>query len=138
MVAYLNKVFLVGNLTKDPELRYTPQGVSVCDMRIAVTRRFTSNGEQKSETCFIDIVVWQKLAERCAEFLKKGSTILVDGRLQLDEWQTQDGQKRSKMRIVAENIQFLSRRTEVTSTEKVQADSSQESDLPPNESEVPF
>ncbi len=107
-MAALNKVFLIGNLTRDPELRYTPGGTAVADLGMAVNREFTArDGERKSETCFIDIVVWQKVAESCKEYLHKGSPVFVEGRLQLDTWQTSQGEKRSKMRVVAERVQFL-------------------------------
>ena len=106
-MANYNKVILVGNLTADPELRYTPQGTAVCDLRLAINRIYTVNGERREDTVFVDVVVWDKTAENCEQFLHKGSPILVEGRLQMDEWQGKDGQKRSKLRIRADRLQFL-------------------------------
>lgn len=109
-MATLNKVLMIGNLTRDPELRYTQGGAAVCKFGLAVSRQFTGkDGEKKEEVCFVDIDVWQKLAEICAEYLKKGSPVFVEGRLRLDRWEDKDGGKRSKLSITAENIQFLSR-----------------------------
>ena len=106
----LNKVLLIGNLTRDPELRYVNEGSAVCDMRLAVNRRFRRNdGEMSEETCFIDVVVWGKQAENCSQYLKKGRAVLVEGRLKFDSWQTQDGQKRSKHSVVGERVQFMPR-----------------------------
>ncbi len=110
-MASLNKVFLMGNLTRDPDLRTTPSGASVCEFGLAVNRRFTVNGNERDETCFVDITVWSKAAENCKRFLEKGSPVLVEGRLQLDQWDDRDGGgKRSKLRVVAEQVQFLTSR----------------------------
>jgi single-strand DNA-binding protein len=107
-MADLNKVFLVGNLTRDPEVRYTSSGSAVGDMRLAVSDRYRNKaGEVVEQTCFVDVVVWGRQAETSGEYLSKGSPILVEGRLQLDEWQTQQGEKRSKLRVVANRVQFL-------------------------------
>ncbi|MHC4605884.1 MAG: single-stranded DNA-binding protein [Planctomycetota bacterium] len=107
-MASLNKVLLIGNLTRDPELRYTPSGAAVCEFGLAMNRTWTSKqGEKKEETCFVDIVCWGRTAEICAEYLKKGRQTFVEGRLTLDRWETQDGQKRSKLRCTAERVQFL-------------------------------
>lgn len=107
-MASLNKVFLIGNLTRDPELKYLPSGTAVCEFGMAMNRQWSGqNGEKKEDTCFVDIVVWAKQAESCAEYLKKGRTTFVEGRLEFDQWQTPEGQKRSKLRVVAERVQFL-------------------------------
>ena len=109
-MASLNKVFLLGNLTRDPELRYTPRGTAVCDVGMAVNRSYTgADGASREETCFVDLVFWGKQAELVNQYLKKGSTALVEGRLQLDRWETADGQKRSRLRVVCDNVQFLGR-----------------------------
>ncbi|MHC5059087.1 MAG: single-stranded DNA-binding protein, partial [Planctomycetota bacterium] len=98
-MANLNKVLLIGNLTRDPELRYTPQGAAVCEFTLAINRQWTSKqGERREEACFVDIVCWARTAETCAEYLKKGRQAFVEGRLTLDRWETPDGQKRSKLR----------------------------------------
>ncbi|NQT93209.1 MAG: single-stranded DNA-binding protein [Lentisphaerae bacterium] len=103
----MNKVFLVGNLTADPEIRYTPSGTAVSDLRLAVNNKFkAASGEAKEDVCYIDIVVWDRQAETCAQYLGKGSPILVEGRLKLDTWE-KDGQKQSRHRVVANRVQFL-------------------------------
>ncbi|OGV53459.1 MAG: hypothetical protein A2X45_24300 [Lentisphaerae bacterium GWF2_50_93] len=108
-MANLNKVLLIGNLTKDPELRYTPQGSAICDFRIAINRQYmTSDGQKKEEVSFIDINVWGRQAETCNRFIKKGSQVFVEGRLKLDSWQDKEtGKNRSRLFVVAERIQFL-------------------------------
>lgn len=109
----LNKVFLVGNLARDPDLRHTPSGTSVTEFRLAVSDSYTtSTGEKHERTCFIDVVSWRKLAESCAEYLKKGSPVFVEGRLEQDTWETPDGQKRSRIRVVAYSVQFIRREVE--------------------------
>ncbi len=109
----LNKVFLVGNLARDPDLRHTPSGTPVTEFRLAVSDSYTtSSGEKHDRTCFIDVVSWRKLAESCAEFLKKGSPVFVEGRLEQDTWTTGDGQRRSRIRVVAYSVQFIRREVE--------------------------
>jgi len=108
--ASLNKVFLIGNLTKQPELRYTPSGTAVADLRLAVNRNYTTQGgEKREEVCFLTVVVWGKQAESCGEYLDKGSPILVEGRLQTREWEAKDGGKRTVIEVVAERVQFMGR-----------------------------
>ena len=107
-MANLNKVFLIGNLTRDPELRYTPSGTAVAEFGLAINRRFSSQGgEKKEETCFVDCQAWARSAEVVSEYCKKGSPLFIEGRLKLDSWEGRDGQKRSKLRVVVENFQFL-------------------------------
>ena len=107
-MANLNKVFLIGNLTRDPELRYIPSGSAVATFTVAVNRVFKSQaGEKKEQVSFIRVVVWGRRAEVCGEYLSKGSPVFVEGRLQSRDWETQDGQKRSTTEVVADNIQFL-------------------------------
>jgi len=107
-MASLNKVFLIGNLTRDPELRYTPAGTAVVNLRLAVNRRYRDkNGEQKEEVCFLTVTAWDKQAEVCNQYLSKGRAIFVEGRLQSRSWEDKDGQKRSSLDIRAERIQFL-------------------------------
>ena len=106
----LNKVLLIGNLTRAPELRYTPSGTAVADLRMAVNRNYsTQSGEKREETCFLTVVVWGKQAESCGEYLDKGSQIFVEGRLQTRDWESKDGQKRSATEVVAERVQFMGR-----------------------------
>ncbi len=107
-MASLNKVFLIGNLTRDPELRYTPAGVAVTNLGVAVNRRFRDkSGEIKEDVCFLTVTVWDKQAEACSQYLQKGSPIFVEGVLQSRTWETSDGQKRSTIDVRAERIQFL-------------------------------
>jgi len=103
---------LIGNLTRDPELRYTPSGTPVADLGMAVNREWTDReGEKRSETCFVDVVAWQKQAEFCDHYLTKGSLVFVEGRLQLDTWETPQGERRSKHRVVARSVQILGGRS---------------------------
>jgi single-strand DNA-binding protein len=104
-----NKIILIGNLTKDPELRYTPQGTPVTSFRIAVNYRYKQSDDMKQETMFIDNVVFGKQAESCSKYLSKGSPVLVEGRLQERRWES-NGQQRSKFEVVAQSVRFLSRR----------------------------
>lgn len=111
-MASYNKVILVGNLTRDPELRYTPQAVAVCEFGIAINEKYTSgNGQKVEKVHFFDIVAWKRTAELVSQYCKKGTPILVDGKLTQDRWQDQQsGQNRSKVKITAERIQFLGQR----------------------------
>jgi len=104
-----NKVILIGNLTKDPELRYTPQGTPVTSFRIAVNYRYKQSDDMKQETMFIDNVVFGRQAESCSKYLSKGSPVLVEGRLQERRWES-NGQQRSKFEVVAQTVRFLSRK----------------------------
>ena len=109
-MASLNRVLLIGNLTRPPELRYTPSGTAVADMRMAVSRSYTTqSGEKRDETAFLTVIAWGKTAENCSEYLDKGSQIFVEGRIQTRDWEGKDGQKRSATEIVADRVQFLSR-----------------------------
>jgi single-strand DNA-binding protein len=107
-----NRVILVGNLTRDPELRYTPGGTAVTEVGLAVNdRRKNPSGEWVEETTFVDVTLWARTAEVASEYLSKGAPVLIEGRLKLDTWQTNDGQKRSKLRVVGERMQMLSSRS---------------------------
>ena len=108
MSASLNKSFLVGNLTRDPELKYTPQGTAVCNFSLAVSRKFKQGEEWKTQTIFPRIVVWGKIAEACAKYLAKGSSALVVGRLDSRQYEA-DGRKVTVWEVVAEEVQFLSK-----------------------------
>lgn len=111
-MASLNKVMLIGNLTRDPEVRYTPKGTAVAELGLAVNRVFNSdNGERREEVTFIDVTVWGRGAEIAGEYMKKGRQIFVEGRLQMDTWDDKaTGQKRSKIKVVAENTILLGSR----------------------------
>ena len=108
-MASFNKVILIGNLTRDPEVKYTPKGTAITDIGLAVNRTYSSDsGEKKEEVTFIDITLWGRTAEIVGQYCKKGRPLMVEGRLQLDSWDDkQTGQKRSKLKVVGENIQLL-------------------------------
>lgn len=105
----LNKVMLMGNLTRDPEIKYTPKGTAVAELGLAINRVYsTDQGEKREETTFVDVELWGRTAELAGEYLKKGRPVYIEGRLKLDTWDDkQTGQKRSKMRVVGEVMQFL-------------------------------
>jgi single-strand DNA-binding protein len=122
-----NKIILIGNLTKDPEIRYAQSGLPVCNFSIAVNYT-TRKNEDKKETLFINVVTFDRQAEICGQFLRKGKPVLVEGRLQERRWETEDGQQRSRVEVVAQTVKFFSRRME---------ESLKEDDLtPPEESTV--
>jgi len=108
-MASYNKVLLMGNLTRDPEVRYTPKGTAIANLGLAVNRAYTTeSGEQKEEVTFVDIEVWGRQAETAGQYLSKGRPVFIEGRLKLDQWDDKDsGQKRSKLKVVAERVQFL-------------------------------
>jgi len=112
-MANLNKVFLIGNLTRDPELRYTPNGTAVVEFGMAMNRTWSRpGGEKQEEVCFVDVQAWARQAEVISEYCAKGRPLFVEGRLKLDSWEGKDGQRRSKLRIVVENFQFLGSRSD--------------------------
>jgi len=107
MAASLNKVLLMGNLTRDPEVKYTPKGTAVCDLGIAINDSYKAqDGTIKETVTFVDVEVWGRTAENCKQYLSKGRPVFVEGQLRLDQWE-QDGQKRSKMKVRAISVQFL-------------------------------
>ena len=107
-MANYNRVMLMGNLTKDPELKYIQSGAAVTNLRMAINRTYrTQAGEDRSDVTYVGVVVWQKQAENVAKYLKKGSPLFVEGRLQSRSWETDDGQKRSVLEVVADRVQFL-------------------------------
>jgi single-strand DNA-binding protein len=113
-MANLNRVLLIGNLTRDPEIRYTPKGTAVADIGLAINRVLsTEEGERREEVTYVDVVLWGRLAEIADQYLKKGRPVFIEGRLQLDSWDDkQTGQKRSRLRVVAENMQLLGSRSD--------------------------
>ena len=108
-MANVNKVILIGNLTRDPEVKFTPKGSAVADVGLAINRKYTlDNGEKREETTFVDVELWGRLAEIAGEYAKKGHPLYVEGRLRMDTWDDKtSGQKRSRMKVVGENIQLL-------------------------------
>ena len=139
-MASLNKAFLIGNLVRPVELRYTPSGTAVADLRIAVNRNYsTQTGEKREETCFPTVVVWGKQAEASRDYLDKGSPMMVEGRLQTRDYETRDGQKRNVVEVVAERVQFLGRgRQAVGAPVAAQGESNAEDGGVPDDDEVPF
>jgi single-strand DNA-binding protein len=111
-MANLNKVMLMGNLTRDPEVRYTPKGTAVAELGLAINRVYSSeSGEKREETTFVDVTLWGRTAEIAGEYLKKGRPVFIEGRLQLDSWDDkQTGQKRSKLKVVGEGMQLIGSR----------------------------
>ena len=111
MAGSVNKVFLMGNLTRDVELKYTPSNQPVATFGIAMNRRYkTKDGENREETTFVDCEAWARTAEVMSEYLSKGRPVFIEGRLKLDQWQDKEGNKRSKLRVVVENFQFVDSR----------------------------
>jgi single-strand DNA-binding protein len=134
-MADFNRVILLGRLTRDPELRYTPAGSPVCNFDLAVNRSYTTQaGERRDETCFITIVVWGKQGETCGEYLKKGRQALVEGRLTQRSWETPEGQKRSKHEVVADRVQFIDSR----SAQQAPAAEDEAPRPAPTDDDVPF
>jgi single-strand DNA-binding protein len=127
-MANLNRVFLIGNLTRDPELRYTPSGMAVTNLRLAINHRFKDrSGDLKQDTCFINIVVWDKQAETCNQYLQKGRSVLIEGRLQSRSWQDNEGKNRSVIEVRADRVVFLNGSGQQKQAE-VKADVSAEAD----------
>ena len=152
-MASFNKVILLGNLTRDPEIRYTPKGSAVCDLGIAVNRVYTTEGgERREEVTFVDVVLWARLAEIAGEYLRKGRPVFIEGRLQMDSWDDkQTGQKRTKLRVVGESMQLLGSRpggaagetgeedrSSTTTGSKTTAPPKSAKSSEPDEDEIPF
>jgi len=142
-MASLNKVMVMGNLTRDPELRYTPNGTAVANFTVAVSRTFNAaTGEKKEETSFVRVVCWTKLAEVCSKYLTKGRPVFVEGRLQSRSWQEADGKKRNTLEVVAQNVQFMGKAPEGSNAGgSVEADAAPVDELPADikqDEEVPF
>ena len=130
-MASFNKVMLMGNLTRDPELRYTSNGSAVASFGLAVNRKFKQGDEWKDDVCFVDITVWGKQGENCAEYLSKGRPAFIEGFLKFSTWES-DGQKRNKLEVVANTVQFLGSRGDSS------GESSGEQTPKPDEDDVPF
>jgi single-strand DNA-binding protein len=143
-MANLNKVLLLGNVTRDPEVRYTPKGSAVCDLGVAVNRAYTTDsGEKREEVTFVDVTLWGRTAEVASEYLKKGRPVFIEGRLQMDTWDDkQTGQKRTRLRVVADNMQLLGGRPgggEATGeSRQTTAPPKKSTPSEPDEDEIPF
>ena len=130
----INKVLLVGNLTRDPDIRYVPSGTAVSEFDIALNRRYKNkDGETKEETSFINIETWGRTAEFCSQYLKKGRRVFIEGRLRQDTWTAQDGSKRQRIRVVAERVQFADfKPSESPNTEEESEQSAEQPNRPEN------
>ena len=143
-MASFNKVILVGNLTRDPELRVTSTGLSICKLGLAVNRSYTTkDGESKDETTYVDVDAFGKQAEILGKYMQKGRPLMVEGRLKLDQWESNDGQKRSKLGVVLESFQFLGGREDNSSANLSTSDSDNQVNSNTNQDEtfdgdVPF
>ena len=144
-MASYNRVLLMGNLTKNPELRQTPTGMAVTEFGLAINENFKNKaGEMVERTCFVDVVVWGRQAETSAEYLRKGSSAFIEGRLQLDKWENEKGEKRSKLRIRADRVQFLgtpgksTESSSATSAESAPQEAQQPAAQPADDDDVPF
>lgn len=136
-----NKVVLMGNLTRDPEVRYTPKGVAVADLSIAINRTYTAeSGDKREEVTYVDITFWSKLAELAGQYLKKGRPVLIEGRLQMDNWEDkQTGQKRSRLKVIGEQMQFLGSKEDGESAKPATGPGMGEGHESPEEDEdIPF
>jgi len=112
IMSSMNQVILMGNLTRDPESRKTPTGMTVADFSLAISDSYKDkDGKWVDKACFVEVVAWDRQAETCTQFLKKGSPVLVEGKLQLDQWKNENGEKRSKLRVRAMRVQFLGKST---------------------------
>src|SRR5881396_1134776 len=142
MAGNINRVVLVGNLTRDPELRHTPSGTPVCSLRVAVnTRRKDESGQWTDKPNYFDVTVWGQQGENCAQYLSKGRPVAIDGRLEWREWEAQDGSKRQAVEIVADSVQFLGGRMEGEQAAYVSAGAaSGGDDFPssPADDDIPF
>ena len=131
----LNKVFLIGNLTRDPELRHTPSGTAIASFGIAINRTWSGpDGEKKEEVCYVNISMFGKRAEVINEYFTKGNPIFIEGRLQFQQWDTKDGQKRSALNVVAEDFQFIGGNTKKPGSPEGRAPAPEDVD----EAELPF
>jgi len=141
-MASLNSVFLIGNLTRDPELKFVPGGTAVTNLRLAVNERYKdSSGEMKDVACFLTVVVWGKIAESCSQYLSKGSPLFVEGTLQSRSWQAQDGQKRNVLEVKARRVQFLGKgpnKNQDNESHDLDNMQNHDNDAAPADEEVPF
>jgi single-strand DNA-binding protein len=141
-MATVNKVMLLGNLTRDPELRYTPAGAAVCEFALALNRQYTNkqSGQKVDEVTFVDVVAWGRTAEISAEYLKKGRQVFVEGRLTQDRWESQDGKKMSKLKVTAEQVTFVGGRPAGETRAPAPEGGTPAEDAPPPgvEEDIPF
>lgn len=139
-MANLNRVLLIGNLTRDPELRYTPKGTPVVELGLAVNRVYSGeDGEKKEEATFVEVTLWGRQAEVASQYLTKGRPVFIEGRLQLDTWDDkQTGQRRSRLGVIGESLQFLGQRPEGPSGATRQRSEQRNKDLETEPDDIPF
>ena len=142
-MASFNKLILLGNLTRDPEMRYTPSGTPVASFGMAVNRRYRQGDEQKEEVCFVDISTFARSAEIVGQYLSKGSPVLIEGRLQFRSWEDQNGQRRSKLDVVAERVNLMPRGSQDGGGSRQSAGGApspyRDDDIPqPQDDDIPF
>jgi single-strand DNA-binding protein len=144
-MANLNKVFLIGNLTRDPQLRYTPSGSAVADLGLAVNRKYKAqDGTLKEDVCYVNLTAWGRTAENAAEYLSKGRPVFVEGRLKFDQWESKEGEKRNKLSVVIERLQFLGSRGTGPAQSRAPSPRGEEpppgggSELGPPDEDIPF
>lgn len=139
MARHYNRVILIGNLTRDPELRYTPNNTAVADFGLAVNRNYQDgSGEWKEETTFVDITVWGNQAENCSQYLDKGNRVFLEGRLRLDQWETDSGESRSKHGVTAERVSFLDSDDGEGSGEEAPDEILDDVDVEETQDDIPF
>jgi single-strand DNA-binding protein len=141
MMANFNKVMLMGNLTRDPQLSYTPNQTAVVDFGLAINRKWESkDGQAKSETCFVDLRMFGRRAEVVNKYCAKGDPLFIEGRLTFDSWEAQDGTKRSKLRVTVENFEFISSREPRKASPKTPGNANPDYNAgpPPEDGDIPF
>ena len=136
-MASYNRIILVGNLTRDPELRFTAGGSALTKFGLAVNRKYKQGEEWKEDVCFVDITVWGKQAETCAEYLSKGKSVFIDGRLNFSSWESKEGQKRNKLDVVANSVQFLGNAVSGGASQENSPDSQDDQQMPEKD-DIPF
>ena len=137
-MASVNLVVIAGNLTRDVEVRNLPSGQAVADLSLAISERFKDKtGAQQETVCYVEVVAWGKTAENCGQYLRKGSPVLVEGRLQLDQWE-KDGQKRSKLRVRADRVHFLGQPSGERTAPQAQRTQASPTTPPPPDDDIPF
>ena len=140
-MASFNKVILMGNLTRDPEMRYTPSGTPIASFGLAVNRRYRQGDEQKDEVCFVDVSTFGRQAELAGEYLSKGRMVLIEGRLNYRAWEDQNGQRRNKLDVVAERVNFMPRASQDGGGSRQSSGPAQyrDEDVPaPGDDDIPF
>ena len=135
----MNRVFLAGNLTRDPVLKETNSNVAVADLGVAINEKYKNrDGEEVERVCFVDVVVWGRQAETCSQYLVKGAPVMVEGRMQLDRWESPEGQPRSKMRVCAQRVHFIGRAPSSPQSDTAEAGDNTSAGAPGEHENLPF